>query len=105
MMYSNDMDANPYQQKIQGQQQFSNLGAMAPTASVGDTVADMGAERVAELSSAQKSQDLFRTSEAIMIKAMADKNGQDSTVQKMADPNFMATVNRSLGEQSRLRMA
>ena len=54
MMYSNDMDANPYQQKIQGSQLVSNAGQrQAMTNETQGRVAMKGMERVAGLSAAQ----------------------------------------------------
>ena len=98
-MYSNDMDANPYQQKIQGQQLASNAGQQAITNETQGRAAMEGAQRVNELSASQKTQELFRGSEALMLHAM----NSGEKMKEMADPNVVAGIGRSLGEQRRLK--
>ena len=58
-----------------------------------------GAQRVNELSASQKTNELFRGSEALMLHAM--NSGQK--MKEMADPNVVAGISKSLGEQRRLK--
>lgn len=99
MMYSNDMEAAGYQQKMQMQQLASNAGQQAITNETQGRVAMEGMERVNGLSAAQKTNDLFRTSEALMLTAM----NSGEKLKEMADPNVVADIGRSLAEQSRLK--
>lgn len=99
MMYSNDMDAAGYQQKMQMQQLASNAGQQEITNETQGRVAMEGAQRVAGLSAAQKTNDLFRTSEALMLTAM----NSGEKLKEMADPNVAADRLNSLREQSRLK--
>ena len=98
-MYSNDMDANPYQQKIQGQQLASNAGQQAITNETQGRAAMEGAQRVNELSASQKTNELFRTTEALVLTAM----NSGEKVKEMADPNVAADRLSSLRQQSRLK--
>ena len=97
MMYSNDMNAAGYQQKMQMQQLASNAGQQAITNETQGRVAMEGAQRVAELSAAQE-----KANQGKMLGIYALK-GADNEMKKYADPNFTGNVGRSLGEQSRLR--
>ena len=96
MMYSNDMDANPYQQKIQRQLQANNLGQTLETA---ETQQNAHAQRINELNTTQKTNDLFRTSEALMLTAM----NSGEKLKEMADPNVAEDRLNSLREQRRLK--
>jgi hypothetical protein len=100
MMYSNDMDAAGYQQKMQMQQLASNAGQQAITNETQGRVAMEGAQRVAGLSAAQMANQ--QKSGHVAMAIMAAKGG-DSEVKKYADPNFKEDVSRSLGQQSRLK--
>jgi hypothetical protein len=100
MMYSNDMDAAGYQQKMQTQQLASNAGQQAITNETQGRVAMEGAQRVAGLSAAQMANQ--QKSGHVAMAIMAAKGG-DSMMKQMADPNVVAGIGRSLGEQSRLR--
>ena len=95
-MYSNDMDANPYQQKIQSQLQANNLGQTLQTA---DSQENANAQRINELNATQKTNDLFRSSQALMLTAM----NSGEKLKEMADPNVAAARLNSLQEQSRLK--
>lgn len=100
MMYSNDMDAAGYQQKMQMQQLASNAGQQAITNETQGRVAMEGMERVAGLSAAQMANQQKSGHVAMAILAA---NGDDSMMAKMADPNVVDAVGRSLGEQRRLK--
>ena len=95
-MYSNDMDANPYQQKIQSQLKANHLGQTLETA---ETQQNAHAQRINELNTTQKTNELFRTSEALMLTAM----NSGEKVKEMADPNVATARLNSLFEQSRLK--
>ena len=97
MMYSNDMEAAGYQQKMQMQQLASNAGQQAITNETQGRVAMEGMERVAGLSAAQEQANQGKT---LAIYAM---NGEDSMMKKFADADFKEEVSRSLGQQSRLK--
>jgi len=100
MMYSNDMDAAGYQQKMQTQQLASNAGQQAITNETQGRVAMEGAQRVAGLSAAQMANQ--QKSGHVAMAIMAAKGG-DSMMGQMADPNVVEGIGRSLGEQSRLK--
>ena len=99
MMYSNDMDAAGYQQKMQMQQLASNAGQQAITNETQGRVAMDGAQRVAGLSAAQKTNDLFRTTEALVLTA----TNSGEKLKEMSDPNVAADRLSALREQSRLK--
>jgi hypothetical protein len=100
MMYSNDMEAAGYQQKMQMQQLASNAGQQAITNETQGRVAMEGMERVAGLSAAQMA-DQQKSGHVAM--AILAANGDDSMMAKMADPNVVGGISRSLAEQSRLK--
>ena len=100
MMYSNDMDANPYQQKIQGSQLVSNAGQRQMTNETQGRVAMEGMQRVQGLSAAQQAQQDLGTN--ISLAVFADK-GKDSELARMADPDYMSTKKMSVAQQSRLK--
>jgi len=100
MMYSNDMEAAGYQQKMQMQQLASNAGQQAMTNETQGRVAMEGMERVAGLSAAQMA-DQQKSGHVAM--AILAANGDDSMMAKMADPNVVDGISRSLGEQRRLK--
>ena len=100
MMYSNDMEAAGYQQKMQMQQLASNAGQQAITNETQGRVAMEGMERVAGLSAAQMA-DQQKSGHVAM--AILAANGDDSMMKKFADPDFKEEVSRSLGQQSRLK--
>jgi hypothetical protein len=100
MMYSNDMDAAGYQQKMQMQQLASNAGQQAITNETQGRVAMDGAQRVAGLSAAQMANQ--QKSGHVAMAIMAAKGG-DSIMGQMADSNVVEGIGRSLGEQSRLK--
>jgi hypothetical protein len=99
MMNSNNMDAAQHQKSMQMQQLASNAGQQAITNETQGRVAMEGAQRVAGLSAAQKTNDLFRTSEALMLTAM----NSGEKLKEMADPNVAADRLNSLREQKRLK--
>ena len=97
MMYSNDMDAAGYQQKMQMQQLASNAGQQAITNETQGRVAMEGAQRVAGLSAAQEQANLGKS---LAIFAM---KGKDSETARMSDPNYAAVKIASVAQQSRLK--
>lgn len=99
-MYSNDMDANSYQQKIQGQLLASNAGQQAITNETQGLAAREGMERVAGLSAAQIANQ--QKSGHVAMAILAAK-GNDSETARMADPNYAAFKMASVPEQALLR--
>ena len=100
MMYSNNMEAADYQRKMQMQQLASNAGQQAITNETQGRVAMDGAQRVAGLSASQMANQ--QKSGHVAMAILAAKGG-DSMMGQMADPNVVAGIGRSLGEQSRLK--
>ena len=100
MMYSNDMDATPYQQKIQGQQLASNAGQQAMTNEPQRRAAIEGMGKAQNLSTAQITNQLKSTHVGLAILA---SKGQDSEMARMSDPNYAAEKMGSLPEQALLR--
>lgn len=99
-MYSNNMEAADYQRKMQMQQLASNAGQQAITNETQGRVAMDGAQRVNELSASQMANQ--QKSGHVAMAILAAKGG-DSMMGQMADPNVVAGIGRSLGEQSRLK--
>jgi len=100
MMNFNSMDAAQHQKLMQMQQLASNAGQTAITNETQGRVAMEGAQRVAGLSASQMANQQKSGHVAMAILAA---NGDDSMMAKMADPNVIGAVSRSLGEQSRLK--
>ena len=100
MMYSNDMDATPYQQKIQGQQLAGNTLAQLNTKKVQDIAGYEGAKRAQNLSAAQIADQ--QKSGHVAMAILASK-GQDSEMARMSDPNYAAAKMASVAQQSRLK--
>ena len=99
-MYSNDMEAAGYQQKMQMQQLASNAGQQAMTNETQGRVAMEGMERVAGLSAAQMA-DQQKSGHVAM--AILAAKGNDSETARMADPNYAAFKMASVPEQALLR--
>ena len=99
-MYSNDMDATPYQQKVQGQQLAGNTLEQLKTKKFQDKAGQDGAERAQNLSAAQIADQ--QKSGHVAMAILASK-GQDSEMARMADPNYAATRMASVAQQSRLK--
>lgn len=100
MMYSNDMDATPYQEKIQGQQLVSNAGQQAITNETQGRVAMDGMQRVQNLSASQIA-DQQKSGHVAM--AILAAKGEDSEMAKMSDPNYAAFKMASVPQQALLR--
>ena len=100
MMYSNDMDAAPYQQKIQGSQLVSNAGQRLMTNETQEQAGDDGRERAQVLSAAQIADQ--QKSGHVAMAILASK-GQDSEMARMSDPNYAAAKMTSVAQQSRLK--
>ena len=100
MMYSNDMDANPYQQKIHGSQLVSNAGQRLMTNAAQETVGELGEDRAQNLSAAQIANQ--QKSGHVAMAILASK-GQDSEMARMSDPNYAAFKMASVPEQALLR--
>ena len=94
------MDAATHQALVQSQLLASNAGQQAITNETQGRVAMEGMERVAGLSAAQMA-DQQKSGHVAM--AILAANGDDSMMAKMADPNVVGGISRSLAEQSRLK--
>jgi trans-aconitate methyltransferase len=99
-MYSNDMDAANYQQKMQMQQLASNAGQQAITNESQGLVGLEGEVRARGLSATQIANQ--QKSGHVAMAILASK-GQDSEMARMADPNYAAFKMASVPEQALLR--